>query len=331
METSLAEARTAEWRTHNARARSEAVYLDAVDADAGNAIVVRTCRYPTLGTQWVWLHLFSEGVLRAFTAHALPCPDGMTDLTQVTARYEFRDAPGMRHIVFERQGPIAAPRVAQARFALDCTQALAHPQEAARFAAPAHGPGPCRIEGEIAFTAQAAPVSNRDGRHEMLGQATVALSIDGLPHGFTARAHFHEQEQDDPRFTLPFSYATLRSPQRGFVFIRGMRGVRGQFVEGTRSTPIVHVDLERPATRRAIELALEDGRTFAGVLDARCRYEVPIFDVPRPGSFATLVLDGESFSGCVNDYLVDRLPWATAAARAAADAAAAGDTDVTPG
>ena len=331
MDTSLAEARTAEWRTHEAHVRSEAVYLDAVDAGARNAVVVRICRYPALGTQWVWLHLFTDGVLRVFTSHALPCTDVVTDLGKFTASYEFGGAATDRpaqSLLFERSGPLAAPRAALARISLDALRATEDGYDPSRFAAPAHGAGNCRIEGDIAFTAHTAPVSNREGRHEMLGQATVSLAVDGQPLAFTARAHFHEQEQDDPRFTLPFSYATLRSATRGFVFIRGVRGVRGQFLEGARSTAIARVDLEPPAARRAIRLVLEDGRQYAGVLAARCRYVVPIFDEPRPGSFVTLELDGDGFSGCVNDYLVDRLPWSTVAAQEGGTAA--GDAGLTP-
>lgn len=334
MDTPLTAARTAEWRTHEAHVRSEAVYLDAVDADARNAIVVRICRYPALGTQWLWLHLFTDGELRVFTSHALPCPNVVTDLTNSTASYEFIGADSDRAtqwLVFERSGPLAAPHAALARLALDARRETADTHDASCFAVPEHGPGRCRVEGEIAFTAHAAPVSNREGRHEMLGQATVSLAIDGEPLAFTARAHFHEQEQDDPRFTLPFSYATLRSATRGFVFIRGVRGVRGQFLEGTRSTAIVRVDLEPPAARRAIRLVLEDGRQMSGVLAARCRYVVPIFDEPRPGSFVTLELDGEAYSGCVNDYLVDRLPWTNPAAHASEGGTTAGDASLTPG
>ena len=219
--------------------RSEAVYLDAVSGDGEMAMVARLCRYPQRGVQWAWLHVFVGARAYSFTDHRLACGAGFTDLDAADALYEASAAE--LQIRFERRGAVAAPSAATL-FA----QVRAHAQDGASFVVPADGPGSVALSVKASFVPDAVPVSNRQGRHEMQGRVSAELIVAGQPSVLQARGHFHEQEQSDPRFTVPFTYATLRGEDFGLIFIRVARGCRGQFTEDSfRVSEEVLVDLQR--------------------------------------------------------------------------------------
>ena len=282
--------------------RSEAVYLDAVSGDGEVAMVARLCRYPQRGVQWAWLHVFVGARVYSFTDHGLACGAGFTDLEAADALYEACAAE--LQIRFERRGAVAAPSAATL-FA----QVRAHAQDGASFVVPADGPGSVALSVKASFVPDAVPVSNRQGRHEMQGRVSAELIVAGQPSVLQARGHFHEQEQSDPRFTVPFTYATLRGEDFGLIFIRGARGVRGQFTEGGRSVGLTRVDMSGPGSRRDIDLLLADGRRLHGTLQARHRYDVRVQGESRPASIVAGSIGGRACSGCVNDFRVDALPF----------------------
>jgi hypothetical protein len=282
--------------------RSEAVYLDAVSDDGEWAMVARLCRYPQRGVQWAWLHVFAGAQVYSFTDHGIACGAAFTDLDAADALYEA--SSGDLRIRFERRGAVAAPSAATL-FA----QVRAHAQDSASFVVPADGPGSVAVSVKASFVPDAVPVSNRQGRHEMQGKVLAELIVADQPHQLEARGHFHEQEQTDPRFTVPFTYASLRGEDFGLIFIRGARGVRGQFTEGGRSVGLTRVDMSGPGSRRDIDLSLADGRRLHGTLQARHRYEVRVQGESRPASIVAGSIGGRACSGCVNDFRVDALPF----------------------
>lgn len=282
--------------------RSEAVYLDAVSDDAEVAMVARLCRYPQRGVQWIWLHVFTGTGVFSYTDHAMACGEAFTDLDASDAIYEAR--AGDLRLRFERRGAVAAPGAATLS-----AQLRAHAQRAPSFVVPPDGPGSVAVSVEATFLPNAVPVSNRQGRHEMQGRVSAELVVAGEPLRLQARGHFHEQEQSDPRFTVPFTYASLRGEDFGAIFIRGARGVRGQFTEGGRSVALTRVDIGAPGARREIHLSLADGRRLAGHLQARYRYDVRVQGESRPASIVAGAIGGRACSGCVNDFRVDALPF----------------------
>ena len=266
-------------------------------------MVARLCRYPQRGVQWAWLHVFAGGQVFSVTDHSIACDEAFTDLEAPDAVYEVRHG-GLR-MRFERLGKAGAPSAATLE-----VQALAHEQAGGTFAVPPDGPGPVAVSVRATFVPNAVPISNRQGRHEMQGRVNLELVLAGRPMHLEARGHFHEQEQSDPRFTVPFTYASLRGEGFGMIFIRGARGVRGQFTEGGRSVGITRVDIGGPATRRDIALTLADGRRLDGTLHARYRDEVRVNGESRPASIVTGSIGGQACSGCVNDFRIEALPFA---------------------
>lgn len=275
--------------------RSEAVYLDAVSADGQTAFVLRLCRFPQAGTSWLWAHLFESGRCWSFVDHAVACDAVFTDLAAPAVAY--RSSGHGAALSFERDGPVGAPRSVRAT-----ARALARGGFDDR-----HGAGDTELEIDARFEPGSPPVSNRQGRHEILGLTRATVRVGGREFALEARGHFHEQEQTDARFGVAFTYASLRGADAGLIFLRGARGARGQFTEGKSTVAINRVLLSAPADRRAIAVHLADGRVLAGEVEATYRYSIPVFDEARPGSIVRVTLGGLALSGCMNDFRIGQL------------------------
>ncbi|MEZ5560255.1 MAG: hypothetical protein R3E86_17135 [Pseudomonadales bacterium] len=286
---------TPELAQRGVETRSEAVYADAVSENGDAGVIVRLCRYPALGTAWVWGHLFRDGAVYGYTHHELPCSSDETEVGADLARYHL-SRPGMQ-IELVRRGPLLEPEhgSASARLPLH------------RGNHPPHGPGEHPGEVTLDFSPDARPVSNLPGRNEMLGRVTATISIDGERRSVTWRGHFHEQVQSAPRFTAPFTYLTLRGDGLGLIAIRVARGTLGQLIRDGRATQIGALRLAPPGRTRRLALTLADGTPLEGWLETTYDYSVPVFDTHRPGTLVRGELGGVSLSGCVNDYLSDQL------------------------
>lgn len=286
--------------------RSEAVYLDAVSADGSTGFVVRLCRFPQAGVAWLWAHVFEGGRCWSFTDHEAGCDEAFTDLDTRSVVYRsissdrparLADTAPTPTLTLERDGPLAAPLAARAR---------------ARVAARSgfdsrHGAGDQPLEIDARFEPGSAPVSNRMGRHEILGMTRARIRIGEREIVLEGRGHFHEQVQTDARFGVAFTYASLRGADSGLIFLRGARGARGQYIEGGSSIAIVKVELSAPNTWRSIAVHLADGRVLRGDVEATYRYTIPVFDEYRPGSVVRARLGGVVFSGCMNDFRLEQL------------------------
>jgi hypothetical protein len=273
---------------------SEAVYLDLVTEDAGCGLIVRLCRHPQEGYAWLWGHVFLDGRVYAFTQHDVPCTAAITAVDADAVAY--CSEGGWSTLTVERSGTLAALRSATVKGAYDVHESRHAP----------HGPGALSLTIEATFTPAARAVSNRPGRNEVLGNVAARISIGRHAFELAGRGQFHEQVQTDPRFTAPFTYGTLRGARAGLVFIRGAAGARGHWIEGHLAVPVDRVELSPPGSVRAIVLHSGD-RIREGLLHTRYDYSVPVGENIRPGTLVSGTIDGEPLSGCVNDFLVDRL------------------------
>lgn len=276
--------------------RSEAAYLDVVTTDADRGLVVRLCRHPQEGYAWLWGHVFLDGRVYAFTQHDVACTAAITPVEGRDATY--RSEGGWSSLVIARDGPLDAIRAARA----DGTFAMHESRHAP------HGPGPIVATIEATFVPSVAAVSNLPGRNEVIGDVRARVSLGRHDFEMTGRGQFHEQVQSEPRFTTPFVYGTLRGDGCACVFIRLARGARGHWIEGGRSHPVARVEISPPGARRAFVLHTSAGlRT--GVLETRYDYSVPVAATHRPGTLVQGEISGRTLSGCVNDFLMDRLEY----------------------
>jgi len=267
--------------------RSEAVYLDAVSEDASSGFIARLCRFPDVGIAWTWLHIFHHGHVHSYTNHEVACEPGHVPEDDEDVVY------GAGDFRFRRMGNRFEPQGANLAAA-----ALLHSGESSP-----HGEGvlPCEIQAE--FSREREGVQSRAGRSEVLGITKASIKLGDISLDLEARGHFHEQIQQDPRFDRPFTYATLRGPDSGCIFIRGTRGATGTLTLDGESDRITAVRIEPPGTIRRLEIQLASGRSLAGEAIATYRYQIPIFHMIRPGSLVTASIGATPLTGCINDLV----------------------------
>lgn len=274
---------------------SEAVYLDVVSSDGTEAVIVRLCRYPADGIAWLWAHVFEQGRVCAFTQHDLRCDVRATPIDADRVRYPIEGDHG--RAVFEREGPVAAPRLAKLHGDFEMHDSRHAP----------HGGGPILAEIDARFSPLGASVSNLPGRSESLGTVEAEVRLGTRAWRIRGGGQLHEQVQSMPRFEEPFVYGTLRGAA-SCVFVRGMRGARGFWIDSGRQVTIDRVELSPPGSARTIVLHCEDGLR-EGVLRTTYDYTIPIDARRRPGTIVVGEVSGVAVSGCVNDYLVDRIDY----------------------
>jgi hypothetical protein len=259
---------------------SESVYLDAVSADGTTGFVTRLARHTDGGVAWLWLHAFLPGgEVVGFVRDDLPCDAGRT----------VDDGPGVVYALdadgvscrFERCGPAGAPTGANVRV---------------RFG----GVSPATLDAT--FSPDGAAGSNLPGRTEVLGRVEATVSTASGSTDLRARGQFHEQHQDAPRFTVPFTYGTLRGERVGTVFLIGPAR-SGGFVHREGSLErATSVSIDPVGASRSLRLAMERGGELVVDLRRTHHYLLPINGRDRESSLVYAVTGDDELSGCVNDW-----------------------------
>lgn len=266
------------WST-GAVAYSESVYLDCVAPDGRTAFVTRLALHPDVGGSWLWTHLFlPDGRAFAYNRQDLSpappgAPSGLYALPGGEGRFERRKDGAVVHIDIRAHGGVSAPE----------------------------GDGGHRLILDAQFAAVGGSGSNLPGRSERLGRVDAVAVVDGEELRLSGLGQFHEQHQDGPRFTVPFTYGSLRGDGVGAVFLVGPRRSGGFLVTGGTVRTAGRVGIEPPAHHRALRMTMDDG-VVAGEITRTWDYQVPINGRMRTSSVVTGVLDGRPVSGCVNDW-----------------------------
>lgn len=259
---------------------SESVYLDAVTADGTTGFVTRLARHTDDGVAWLWLHAFlpdDDGV--ASVRDDLPCDAGRTvdDGRGVVYGLDTGDVSAR----FERRGPKDAPTGATVGVRIG-------------------GPSPVTLEAT--FTPSGATGSNLPGRTEVLGDVEATLTTARRAYELGARGQYHEQHQDAPRFTVPFTYGTLRGERLGLVFLIGAARSGGFVRRGDAIELATSVSIDPVGESRSLRFALESGDQLELELRRTHHYLVPIAGRDRESSLVHAVTGADELSGCVNDW-----------------------------
>ena len=256
---------------------SESAYLDGVSADGRTGFVTRLARNPDDGTSWLWLHLFTPaGMQVAIVRDDLPCGPQRAADDGSSAVYAV-DAPGVS-ARFERSGPKEAPTAAAVRVEVDGTSLDAR------------------------FTPTATAGSNLPGRTEVLGRVAATVTTPSSATVIEAGSQLHEQHQDAPRFTVPFTYGTLRGEHLGIVFLIGPVRSGGFVVRDDGIHHVTNVEIEPVGSMRALRLALEGGGAMDVEVQRTHHYLLGINGHDRESSLVRARAGSESLSGCVNDW-----------------------------
>ncbi|MEM1249084.1 MAG: hypothetical protein AAGK22_22075 [Acidobacteriota bacterium] len=279
---------------------SESVYADAVSADGRHGFIVRLARYPQLGQSRLWCHGFSGDDVFAFTDHDAPCGEAVTDLASGLAKYggSADRLPARLERVGVRLRPSRCRIEAQVN-----AHGAAHPD---------HGPGTVSMHVDATFVPGHAPVSSLAGRSEVLGAVEGTLRLGEKTLRLQAPGHFHEQVRDTPRWQAPFCYATIRGANLYSVAIKLEQGAVGFVVRDGETSRVTDFEIEAPSSERAGRralLVLESGERVSCRYRDTHVYSVPIDDLRRRGSLVVGTMSDVAVSGCINDYLPERLSY----------------------
>jgi hypothetical protein len=282
---------------------SESVYLDLVSADGRSGFVVRIGRFPEARVAWLWGHVFTpERGMVAFVDHEAPDDGDRTEVEAGEAEYEGSSGEGEQHAVLRiaRLGPRLMPRAATLSARLPLRALTDAESKEAEI-----------VELEATWQPRHAVFESLTGRSEALGVTEATLRLPGAQEEVRGFGHFHEQHQEQPRFTTPFVYATLRGVRFSCIAIRSRGADRGFAVREPGSPPvaIAKIGIGPPASTRRLRLELADGSVLLGVLEATYRYTNRLFGVERQASVVRGQVGGEPVSGCVNDFLAGELEY----------------------
>lgn len=270
---------------------SESVYADCVSDDGQSGFIIRLCRYPEQNTSWLWVHVFLSGKIYAFNDNYLSCPGGRTRVEEEDITYSL---PGEPAVVFKREGPRDRPLTARVS-----SQVMAY-----RNAHAPGGAGPLPIRVGAGFRPRHTPWRPNQYRSEWLGSVEGKIRIENSEMEIQGLGHWHEQHQKAPRWQVPFTYLSLRGQNLALIATAIPNDDRGFVLRGTQVTKVTSISVEPPGDERFFKFDLEDGSQIRGKMSRTHDYSVPVYDTRRPGTLVRAEVEGETLSGCVNDYLI---------------------------
>lgn len=275
---------------------SESVHTGAVSADGRHGVNARLCRYPALGQAWVWGHAYTPDGFWAFTDHCVPCGTQASDIDAGEVAYSAEDSALLS---FQRRGqPHSVERVTMT------AKMLARSGHDAL-----HGAGTLSLQMKADFSAERVYKGLLQGRTEVFGRSNVELLIDGVRVDFAGPAQFHEQIQSTPRFTQPFTYATLWGRTKAITAILGEKGSGGYLIDGDTSHDFSQFAIAPPGDSRRFVLEGKDGRRIEAMAVRRQHYAIPVYNHVWQGSMVSLTIDGEKMMGNINDFMGERLSY----------------------
>jgi hypothetical protein len=194
--------------------------------------------------------------------------------------------------VFTRKGPYAAPQ--------DATLGAGFPSQ------PRLGErGRPVSRGNVMLTATFSPRAGFSGllpgRSESFGRARFACTIDRRTVEFEGPAQFHEQPQTAPRFTTPFAFASLWSPEACGTFLASPGGSGGYMIErgAVKRAAAVHATLAPEAL--ALDIGLDGARARLPFELVR-GYRVPIYGREWRGRFVRSRYGEHALVGFFNSW-----------------------------
>lgn len=287
-----------------ARTRSESVLMAAFDPETRGGFLVRLCRYPGSEVTWAWAQVFDRQQVYSFTD---PSWVSTRDITSVEAdRVQYVSGQDKALVTFLRQGPRAAPGSATMRMNLGMHRNPFAPD----------GEGKVPVTIEAAFQPVSSADGLLDGRSEIKGQVSARIVLAGRTINLVAQGHFHEQQQENPRFVEPFIYFSGWGERINFTLILGVPASRngaassgGIVFQDGKPKKSTGFAIEPPAASRHFRIGFDDGTALEGIADARYVYGQRIYGAWRPSSIFTGELAGRRISGMLNDWIPARLPY----------------------
>lgn len=283
---------------------SESVALDYLSDDGSVGFAARLCLYPDREAAWLWLFVFDGERTLAFVDNHLGAPPARHDALDEEISYDLGERQPTTRASFSR-GASEGAFHGVVRLA-----ALLHDS-----ADPQEGPGDLPLELEARFDADHEAEAPTSGRREVFGHVSTNLALgEGDSRAWSGSGKWHEQHQEQPRWTVPFSYLAVQqmppagdgdtsllavtSPAGTYGFLRRAGGVRR----------VVAFDIEPPTDVRHFRLELDDSASHTsleGGAERLRRFSVPIYSARREGSHVQVRLDDRLLLGALNDWTAE--------------------------
>ncbi|MEZ5955819.1 MAG: hypothetical protein R3C27_01220 [Hyphomonadaceae bacterium] len=260
---------------------SDSVMLSLADPEQGVQVTARLCRYPDYRMAWLWAHAHTPDGSFAFVDHNASCSEGFSAEDSSVASY----ADDAARLHFERIGPTLSPERGASRVSV------------------------CDDSGvEMRCALEIVPTLLRPGllpgRMEAFGHVVGEVRIGSRTWRVSGAGQFHEQRQTTPRFTTPFTFATLWSERMAGTLL-AIPGQSSGYLLTDDGAPLSgSVRFDPPGAHR--RLALE-GDALSGVAEVLHAYTIPIYGQAWRGAFVRVQTGAGVLFGALNDWRPDLL------------------------
>lgn len=262
---------------------SESVQMSGATPDGSVIFSIRLCQYPEAGVAWIWASLLTPDGSYVFANNAIPWSgdpsfEAGANAATYAARYAGVD------IRFQREGQHGKITSGVLEFSRS-------------------GPEGFSVKAE--FRPSSGFVGLLADRSEMFGHVTADVAAGGNTYALSGEGQWHEQPQTDPRFVIPFVYASLWGTAYSGTLLQSPKGSGGYLLKAGASPTIFNtVEFAPISADRLLKLGRADGPPIETRLELLHAYSLQIYGKTWHGTFVQGELFGEHVVGFVNNWLM---------------------------
>jgi hypothetical protein len=236
-------------------------------------MVFRVSHDPAAGTAEIWLHVFVGNRIVGRIGPA-DCPELGAAVTSGEGVFAHLDLDG---------------RSLRAR-------ALGFEGDRTPF-----GNGTVPVEVDATWSDPVTVGGNLAGREERIVAVTADVRVDGVSARIEGLGHQHVQVQDAPRFTVSFTYLSVRGETTGLIGVVAPRRQAGFGYRLGDPFETDRIEIDPPGPARRLRIGLGGAERLDGTLRATYRYAIPLGGTWRASSLVSGDLGAEPVTGIVND------------------------------
>jgi len=261
---------------------SESVHTGLADSEGRNFVSIRLCQYPDDQVAWIWMAALLDGEFWQFADNSIAWPGASSFDPDATHADYIADA-GHTTVRFSRDGLVQHPQACGAEFASEKS-------------------GGASLE--VSFNPASQFVGLIPGRAEVFGTASAKAVVRGREVNFAGPAQWHEQQQTDPRFVVPFVYASLWGEGTYSTLLETPQGSGGYIIHDNAVTPITRAEFSQPAASRQAGITTKDGATSDIQIEEMNHYFLDIYGKPWRGAFVKSRVMDVPVCGIANTWLM---------------------------
>lgn len=261
---------------------SESIEAGLADPSGKNFLTVRLCQFPEAGVAWIWAAVYLDGRFWKFEDNAVRWM-GEPSVRPGAEYAEYAASVGTTQVSYSRTGTSETPM-----------------NGSVIFSSSENG----GIEIEIVFNPSAQFVGLIPGRTEAFGEAVAKVRMGGQDLTFAGPGKWHEQQQSEARFTVPFVYASLWGDKVYSTLLQTPLGSGGYFIHNDTVTVFSDAQFTPPADLRQAHLTGRDGDDTELQLEEVHHYFLTIYGKPWRGSFVKTNILGMPVCGYTNNWRI---------------------------